>query len=57
LGDRDIITAAVLVCCRCLQVARSYVADTLNKVLGVGSYSQSNMIADTAMEAIGLSST
>jgi hypothetical protein len=40
----------------CLQVARSYVADTLNKALGVGSYSQSNVIAVSAMEAIGLSS-
>ncbi|KAF6259950.1 hypothetical protein COO60DRAFT_1700592 [Scenedesmus sp. NREL 46B-D3] len=35
-------------------VARSYVADTLNKALRVSGYSQGNMIAVSAMEAIGL---
>jgi hypothetical protein len=51
-------TLPLLACCMpALQVARSYVADTLNKALGVSSYSQSNVIAVSAMEAIGLSST
>lgn len=37
-------------------VARAYVADTLNKGLQATSYGQTNVIAVSAMEAIGVSS-
>lgn len=37
-------------------VARAYVADALNKGLQANSYDQTNVIAVSAMEAIGVSS-
>jgi hypothetical protein len=37
-------------------VSRTYVADTLNRGLHRSSYDQTNVIAVSAMEAIGLSS-
>lgn len=38
-------------------VARAYVADTLNTAMKTSSNQQTNVIAVSAMEAIGVSST